>query len=90
MLSSYYFCSERISINCFTINLVPLQKPSCKFKFLININIAPIFKINLRGGSPFGVNEFKNSFGISQSDPSMPSILKYSLLLHLNVSEFHY
>ena len=42
-----------------TINLVPLQRPSSKFKFLKKIIKAPIFKISLWGGRPFGVIELR-------------------------------
>ena len=43
-------------INFFTDNLVPLQRPSFKFKFLKRIIIAPIFNCNLCGGRSLGIN----------------------------------
>ena len=48
------------SPNDITINLVPLQRPSSKFKFLNKIIIAPIFKISLCDGRPFEVIELRN------------------------------
>ena len=84
------------SPNDLTINLVPLQRSSSKFKFLNKIIIAPIFKINLGGGRPFGVIELRNSIGIefckhSFSSSTIEPILKYSLLSslsQLNISLF--
>ena len=85
-----------------TINLVPLRRPSFKFKFLNKIIIVPIFKICLCDGRPFVVIELTNSIGIEFckhlqtvlhpfSLSIIVSILKHSLmspLSRLNISLF--